>query len=174
MSPDVPEQMVPLENYYYGTIESLDASPPKVKLNMKCPFCKSTFDNNILLQNHLFKHAHNVSNDVYLCRYCLTSVSTANELINHVSACHPGGTKFDNGFACLICEIHYMNPFVLGKHMSKEHIPHELPYQCGSCAFRCSNHKQVIDHFYLKHDGGSSIQCPFCLKSTIVWSGKLS
>ncbi|XP_045469965.1 uncharacterized protein LOC123677474 isoform X2 [Harmonia axyridis] len=170
VSPDVPEQMVPLENYYYGTIDPLITSSSKVTLNMKCPFCKSSFDNNILLQNHLFKHAHNVSNDAYLCRYCLTSVSTANELIHHVNKCHPGETKFDYGFVCLICEIHYMNPFVLGKHMSKEHIPHELPYQCGSCSFRCSNHKQVIDHFYLKHDGGATIQCPFCLKSTTVWS----
>ncbi|XP_044750190.1 uncharacterized protein LOC123310673 [Coccinella septempunctata] len=170
VSPDVPEQMVPLENYYYGTIDPMETTPQKITLNMKCPFCKSSFDNNILLQNHLFKHAHNVSNDAYLCRYCLTSVSTANELIHHVNKCHPGGTKFDYGFVCLICEIHYMNPFVLGKHMSKEHIPHELPYQCGSCSYRCSNHKQVIDHFYVKHDGGSTIQCPFCLKSTTVWS----
>lgn len=82
-SPDVPEQMVPLENYYYGTIDHY-AKSAKVVLNMKCPFCKSLFNNNIQLMNHLFKHAHNVSQDAQLCRYCLTSVSTANDLLKHI------------------------------------------------------------------------------------------
>lgn len=83
ISPDVPEQMVPLENYYYGTIDNYSKTP-KITLNMKCPFCKSVFDNNILLMNHLFKHAHNVSQDAQLCRYCLTSVPTANDLLKHI------------------------------------------------------------------------------------------
>ncbi|KAJ8950091.1 hypothetical protein NQ318_017816 [Aromia moschata] len=136
-SPDVPEQMVPLENYYYGTIDNY-AKSTKIILNMKCPFCKSLFNNNIQLMNHLFKHAHNVSQDAQLCRYCLTTTS------------HPAETKFDNGFVCLICETQYMNPFVLGKHMSKEHCPS----RCGTCGYRCSNHKQAIDHFYKQHDDG--------------------
>lgn len=83
ISPDVPEQMVPLENYYYGTIENYTKTP-SITLNMKCPFCKSVFDNNIQLMNHLFKHAHNVSQDAQLCRYCLTSVPTANDLLKHI------------------------------------------------------------------------------------------
>lgn len=83
ISPDVPEQMVPLENYYYGTIDNYTKTP-KITLNMKCPFCKSVFDNNIQLMNHLFKHAHNVSQDAQLCRYCLTSVPTANDLLKHI------------------------------------------------------------------------------------------
>lgn len=82
-SPDVPEQMIPLENYYYGTIDNY---PPKtnVTLNLKCPFCKEVFNNNIILMNHLFKHAHNVSKDGQMCRYCLTSLSTANDLLKHI------------------------------------------------------------------------------------------
>lgn len=83
ISPDVPEQMVPLENYYYGTIDTY-AKTPQITLNMKCPFCKSVFENNIQLMNHLFKHAHNVSQDAQLCRYCLTSVPTANDLLKHI------------------------------------------------------------------------------------------
>lgn len=82
-SPDVPEQMVPLENYYYGTIDHY-AKSTKIVLNMKCPFCKSLFNNNIQLMSHLFKHAHNVSQDAQLCRYCLTSVPTANDLLKHI------------------------------------------------------------------------------------------
>ncbi|XP_072383647.1 uncharacterized protein row isoform X2 [Diabrotica undecimpunctata] len=168
-SPDVPEQMVPLESYYYGTIETYTKTPT-ITLNMKCPFCKSVFDNNVQLMSHLFKHAHNVSMDAQLCRYCLTSVATANDLLKHIATSHPAETKFDNGFCCLICETPYMNPFILGKHMSKEHCPSELPYQCGTCGYRCSNHKQAIDHFYKAHDNGPTIQCPFCLKSTTVFT----
>ncbi|CAH2011012.1 unnamed protein product [Acanthoscelides obtectus] len=168
-SPDVPEQMVPLENYYYGTIDTYSKTP-RVVLNMKCPFCKSLFDNNIQLMSHLFKHAHNVSQDAQLCRYCLTSVPTAGDLLKHIASSHPAETKFDSGFVCLICETQYMNPFILGKHMSKEHCPSELPYQCGTCGYKCSNHKQAIDHFYKTHDHGPTIQCPFCLKSTTVFS----
>lgn len=82
-SPDVPEQMVPLENYYYGTNDTYSKTPT-ISLNMKCPFCKSLFNNNIQLMNHLFKHAHNVSQDAQLCRYCLTSVPTANDLLKHI------------------------------------------------------------------------------------------
>ncbi|XP_066251450.1 uncharacterized protein row isoform X3 [Euwallacea similis] len=168
-SPDVPEQMVPLESYYYGTI---DHYPPKtnVKLNLKCPICKEIYNNNIVLMGHLFKHAHNVSKDLQMCKYCLTSVATANDLLKHIASAHPSETKHENGFICLICEAQYMNPFVLGKHMSKEHCPSELPYQCGTCGYRCSNHKQAIDHFYKQHNNGPTIQCPFCLKSTTVFS----
>lgn len=36
ISPDVPEQMVPLENYYYGTIDHY-AKSAKIVLNSKCP-----------------------------------------------------------------------------------------------------------------------------------------
>ncbi|XP_060518575.1 uncharacterized protein LOC132697252 [Cylas formicarius] len=168
-SPDVPEQLVPLENYYYGTISHYQPKT-NITLNMKCPMCKESFDNNIVLMNHLFKHAHNVSTDGQMCRYCLTSAPTANDLMKHIAISHPTETKFDNGFVCLICETQYMNPFVLGKHMSKEHCPSELPYQCGTCGHRCSNHKQAIDHFYNQHDSGPTIQCPFCLKSTTVFS----
>ncbi|RZC37349.1 uncharacterized protein BDFB_009267, partial [Asbolus verrucosus] len=170
-SPDVPEQLVPLENYYYGTINPFQNTKNKVTINIKCPFCKLTFNTNISLMNHLFKHAHNVSNDVQLCKYCLTIVPTGNDLLKHIGTSHPDETKFDNGFVCLICEAHFRNPFILGKHMSKEHCPSELPYMCGTCSFRCSNHKQAVDHFYQQHDHGTTIQCPFCLKSTTIFSG---
>ncbi|KAJ3653324.1 hypothetical protein Zmor_012581 [Zophobas morio] len=170
-SPDVPEQLVPLENYYYGTITPPQENRTKVTISIKCPFCKLTFNTNITLMNHLFKHAHNVSNDVQLCKYCLTIVPTANDLLKHISSSHPDETKFDNGFVCLICECHFRNPFILGKHMSKEHCPSELPYLCGTCNFRCSNHKLAVDHFYQQHDYGTTIQCPFCLKSTTIYSG---
>lgn len=60
---------------------------------------------------------------------------------------HPSETKHDNGFACLICETPYVNPFILGKHMSKEHCPSELPYQCGTCGYRQVTHFLVPNCF---------------------------
>lgn len=164
--------MVPVENYYYGTLTPTQQIPKnKITLNQRCPFCRATFNTNITLMNHLFRHAHNVNSDVQLCKYCLTIVPTADDLTQHVNTSHPDETKFDNGFVCLICETPFRNPFVLGKHMSREHCPSELPYMCGTCNQRCSNHKQAIDHFYQQHDYGNMIQCPFCLKATSVFSG---
>lgn len=85
---------MPLENYYYGTIDNY---PPKtnVVLSLKCPFCKEVYNNNIVLMNHLFKHAHNVSKDGQMCRYCLTSVPTANDLLKHIGEYM--SVRIDNG-----------------------------------------------------------------------------
>lgn len=54
--------------------------------------------------------------------------------------------------------------------MSKEHISSELPYNCGGCGYRCSSHKQIIDHFYMDHNGGVLVQCPYCLKSMSLYT----
>lgn len=39
VSPDVPEQMVPLENYYYGSIAGVNNNG-RVVLNLKCSMCR--------------------------------------------------------------------------------------------------------------------------------------
>ncbi|KAF2881666.1 hypothetical protein ILUMI_24523 [Ignelater luminosus] len=172
ISPDVPEQMVPLENYYYGTIEGHDPhANMKIGWNIKCSMCKSHFSNNIKLMNHLFSHAHSITGGIQQCRYCLSSVGSQEGLAKHIITSHPYETRFQDGFVCVICETRFPNSFSLGKHLSKEHVPSELPYQCGTCNFRCSSHRQAIDHFYNAHDSGITIQCPFCLKATSVWSG---
>lgn len=169
MSPDVPEQMVNLENYYYGTIEVAQENPtPKIGYNIKCTMCKSHFSNNLRLMNHLFSHAHSITGGIQQCRYCLSSVASPEGLAKHIITSHPSETRFQDAFICIICEARFANSFSLGKHLSKEHLPAELPYQCGTCGFRCSSHRQVIDHFYKEHDNGSTIQCPFCLKSTTI------
>ncbi|KAL1500887.1 hypothetical protein ABEB36_006308 [Hypothenemus hampei] len=167
---DEPEYMVALESYYYGTIDGNPTKANAIKLNVKCPLCKDPFTNNIQLMNHMFRHAHNVSKDGQMCHYCLVTVETTKELFSHIGLAHPSETEHVAGYVCLICEVQYKNLFVLGKHMSKDHCPAELPYKCGTCGFRCSNHKDVIDHFYKQHDNGGTIQCPFCLKSTNISS----
>ncbi|XP_031342843.1 uncharacterized protein LOC116170521 isoform X2 [Photinus pyralis] len=169
ISPDVPEQMVHLENYYYGTIQGTQQnSTPKLGYNLKCTMCKSHFSNNIRLMNHLFSHAHSVTGGIQQCRYCLSSVGSPEGLAKHIVSSHPSETRFQEAYICIICETRFANSFSLGKHLSKEHVPAELPYQCGTCSYRCSSHRQVIDHFYSEHDNGSTIQCPFCLKSTSI------
>ncbi|KAK5645646.1 hypothetical protein RI129_004110 [Pyrocoelia pectoralis] len=172
ISPDVPEQMVHLENYYYGTIQGTQQNTtPKLGFNLKCTMCKSHFSNNIRLMNHLFSHAHSVTGGIQQCRYCLSSVGSPEGLSKHIVSSHPSETRFQEAYICIICETRFANSFSLGKHLSKEHVPAELPYQCGTCGYRCSSHRQVIDHFYNDHDNGSTIQCPFCLKSTSICTG---
>lgn len=171
-----PVAMVPLESYYYGTMEG-DANNPlaqKVTLNVRCCVCKVPYTNNLQLLDHLLAHAHNISAKAAQtqCKYCLASLATVTDLNKHISEAHPIQTKtYSNShLACVICEIRFNSVYMLGKHMSKEHVPLELPYQCGTCNFRTSSHRQVIDHFYTEHNGATTVQCPFCLKSTTVWS----
>lgn len=169
-SPDIPEQMVPLENYYYGTIPGSINVNKKVTFNLKCCLCRATFSNNIKLMMHMFAHAHSVAPGSHQCRYCLTSSTTLEGVNKHIQTSHPSETRFGEVYACVICESKFQNPYSLGKHLSREHYPAELPYVCATCGFRCSSHKLTIDHFYKEHDGSSNIQCPFCLKSTTVCS----
>ena len=44
------------------------------------------------------------------------------------------------------------------------HHPSEMPYRCETCDYRTSSHKDVIDHYYLKHNKSDGLQCPYCLK----------
>ncbi|XP_022904373.2 uncharacterized protein [Onthophagus taurus] len=169
-SPDIPEQMVPLEHYYYGTIDAPEGRAPKItNVVYKCGMCKSQFTNNIKLMLHLFHHISS-SNIKFLCKYCLVQFNSAELLEKHIQKSHPNDTKVDEIFVCVICEGKFYNPYSLGKHMSREHVPSELPYQCLTCRMRCSSHRQAVDHFYEKHDGGTSIQCPLCLKCMSVYS----
>lgn len=172
--PDMP--MVPLENYYYGTLKGDPSNPlaAKVTLNVKCCVCKTPFTNNIQLLDHLLAHAHNIPSNktTSQCRYCLAHLPSTEELNKHIADVHPVETKSVNNphLACVICEVRFLSVYMLGKHMSKDHVPLELPYQCGTCGFRTSSHRQVVDHFYKEHNGATTVQCPFCLKSTTVWS----
>lgn len=168
--------MVPLESYYLGTLEGDPKHPlaQKVILNVRCCVCKVPYTNNIQLLDHLLAHAHNIpaKNAHTQCRYCLASLPTVQELNKHIGEMHPIETRSFStpSLACVICEIRFNSVYMLGKHMSKEHVPYELPYQCGTCNYRCSAHRQIIDHFYKEHNGATTVQCPFCLKCTTVWS----
>lgn len=168
--------MVPLESYYYGCLNGDPSNPlaQKVTLNVRCCVCKVPYVNNIQLLDHLLAHAHNISAKAALtqCHYCLASLATIEDLNKHIGETHPNETKpfGSSQYTCIICEANFTSVYMLGKHMSKVHVPLEMPYQCGTCNFRCSCHRQVVDHFYKEHNGATTVQCPFCLKSTTVWS----
>lgn len=170
-SPDLPQQLVPLENYYYGTIPG---SPVKTKqevvLNFKCPICKIHLTNNIKLMDHLFTHNLNTQKLSHQCRYCLRCFVNKEVLQSHITSIHPLETHLDSLYVCMLCDFRTNIRYNLGTHMTQTHVPSELPYLCGTCGYRSSSHRKTVDHFYLTHDGGSTIQCPYCLKSTTVVS----
>ncbi|XP_017774857.1 PREDICTED: uncharacterized protein LOC108561434 isoform X1 [Nicrophorus vespilloides] len=173
---DIPEQMVPLEHYYYGTIEAgLKEKPEHFDQILKCLICKQQVSNNIELMLHYFKHAQNISMCSTQCHYCLAVPSANEDIETHIQQQHPNTTKVGSSFVCIICESSFPNVYDLGKHLSKIHGPSELPYQCDSCLYRCSNHKQIIDHFHQVHKHESILQCPYCIKTvSLLYNGRFS
>ncbi|KAL6263265.1 hypothetical protein P5V15_006065 [Pogonomyrmex californicus] len=65
---------------------------------------------------------------------------------------------------CAICEEKFGKSKSLIDHLTLMHYPSEMPYQCESCGYRTSSHKDVIDHYYETHEKGEGLQCPYCLK----------
>ena len=55
-------------------------------------------------------------------------------------------------------------------HMTVSHCKSEMPYLCQVCGFRCSFHKDIIDHFQEAHDRTDKLQCPRCLKTYNLFS----
>lgn len=161
------DKQIPLENYYYGSINGGPASNERFLQEIRCTLCKKSCKNNVELMDHLFSHATSSNSFVrqYQCRYCLTCFKQAETLNSHITNIHPVETKTAFAFACLICYHKAKSSITLGKHMANVHVPSELPYMCQICSFRCSYHRDVVNHFYSKHTGGSLLQCPFCLKT---------
>lgn len=158
----IPKQLTSLESYYYGTVEC-DPVVEEVELNVKCPICQKVYGTNTDLMLHLFRH---VATADYFCKYCLMDCGSKHNLYTHLELKHAIETKAGRFFNCLICHDKFNSVVVLGKHMSIEHSPSELPYHCGSCEYKSSSHKAIIDHFYKKHRKQAILQCPFCLSIT--------
>lgn len=57
--------------------------------------------------------------------------------------CHEKGS-----LACLICREVNRDRTLLILHMHHNHTELELPYRCGICHFRASQHNVVVDHFH--------------------------
>lgn len=170
------EKLVPLENFYYGSLAGDHYVADFYPHEIKCTLCnKKACKNNIEMMDHLFTHAVNTTGIVgkqFQCRYCLTIFKQEDSLNTHIQLAHPVETKLASTYACLICTYKSKSNVALAKHMTANHVRSELPYKCEVCGFRTSAHRDIINHFYKVHIGGSQLQCPFCLKTVSMMKQK--
>ncbi|XP_058446535.1 uncharacterized protein LOC131427400 [Malaya genurostris] len=172
--PEEKEELVPLESYYYGQLDTVDTEVKEgaepADFNVTCPECPTTFRNNVDFQDHLFRHANPIQDGQVQCRYCLENWGTEDALKKHTILIHSLETKNSvaSTFNCLICEQRFGTTQMLASHLQKNHLQMELPYKCAGCDYKSSSHHLTIDHFYQKHNQSGLIQCPFCLKMTLV------
>ncbi|XP_039279025.1 uncharacterized protein LOC111049879 [Nilaparvata lugens] len=160
-------EMVNLESYYCGTIPGdgdLIKQEKKGPLNMKCCACRLVFETNIELMTHLIGHA--MSEEKYVsnqpqCRYCLKYFNSELLLQSHLDEAY---AKTGTTLMCTICEEKFRDRTTLILHMHRNHYHLELPYECGICGFRSSQHTAAVDHFYQVHSNSEKVQCPYCLK----------
>lgn len=172
--PEEKEELAPLEPYYYGQYEppgtEVKEGAEPIAFNVTCPECPTTLRTNTEFQDHLFRHANPVPEGHLQCRYCLENWATEDALKKHTVLIHSLETKnsIASSFNCLICEQRFGTTQMLATHMQKNHLQLELPYKCAGCDYKSSSHHLTIDHFYQKHSTSGLIQCPFCLKMTLV------
>ncbi|XP_075218687.1 uncharacterized protein LOC142323218 isoform X2 [Lycorma delicatula] len=169
-----PEERIPLETYYYGTLpgnKSLLEGIKKCKIQVKCCTCGLRIYTNIHLLKHLLVLGCSTSNsckreDVLTphCRYCVIDFPSEPLHQHHVKEVH-----VKPKFICLICEEKFKDRTTLILHMHKIHNELELPYECMICQFRSSERSVVIDHFYEVHYDEEYLQCPFCLLAVRVF-----
>ncbi|XP_054288383.1 uncharacterized protein LOC129004035 [Macrosteles quadrilineatus] len=157
----------PLDSYYYGTkpgAAQILASQKHFDLNMKCGMCNVMVKDNLRMMRHLVGHAFNegsytFSDNSPQCRYCLKDFISDFALQTHVEESHEKGSLL-----CQICREANRDRTTLILHMHKNHCEQELPYRCGICDYRASQHNLVVDHFHQFHKNTDKLQCPFCLK----------
>uniref|UniRef100_A0A1B6CG52 C2H2-type domain-containing protein n=1 Tax=Clastoptera arizonana TaxID=38151 RepID=A0A1B6CG52_9HEMI len=169
-------ELTALEPYYYGTKagDPKDgACDKKREINMKCCVCDLLLKDNISMMKHLIDHAYNEgtylsADPTPICPYCpfkLAGFPSDFALQNHIEENH---LKNSAKLLCLICEEKFRDRTNLILHMHHNHHELELPYECGICHMRSSQHHVIIDHFYETHKDGDKIQCPYCLKIVAI------
>ncbi|XP_011697131.1 PREDICTED: uncharacterized protein LOC105455472 isoform X1 [Wasmannia auropunctata] len=165
------KEQIQLQELYYATMEgdkNLIVKEPKISLYFKCFLCTTVMRSNTEVMEHMVSHVPpQVPGQLELsvCRYCCTPLSSQHQLRTHVSETHSNFGHSDSIMVvCAICEEKYGKSKSLIDHLSLMHYPSEMPYQCESCGYRTSSHKDVIDHYYKIHEKGEGLQCPYCLK----------
>ncbi|KAK2589003.1 hypothetical protein KPH14_001852 [Odynerus spinipes] len=168
---DNKSEHIQLQKYYYGTMEgykTLLMKENKSSLYFKCFLCTAIMRSNTEIMEHMVSHVPPQVPDQSespVCRYCCTAFSSQHQMVTHVSETHSTfGKSAGDMVVCAICEHKFGNSNLLINHLSTMHSPSEMPYRCGSCSYRTSSHKDVIDHYYQVHEKGEGLQCPYCLK----------
>ncbi|XP_032529674.2 uncharacterized protein LOC116779482 [Danaus plexippus] len=163
------DDTVSLERFYYGrTTEGLAEN---IAIAVQCPACQVEFNESMSLCVHLCGHVSRRAAGV-LCVFCQSMFDSEAELSEHLKCSHPVDTKSPELFtyACLICEVRFAAVLTLAAHMQKAHCPRELPYSCGSCPYRASAHRSLLEHVMNKHRRSDKLVCPHCLKMIPVYA----
>lgn len=168
---DPGKDKIPLQEYYYATMEGdkiLLLREYKCSLHFKCFLCTVTMRSNTEVMEHTISHVPaqvpEQSNSP-VCRYCCTAFSSQHQMTTHVTEAHSNFGHSDSDMVvCAICEQKFGNSGLLINHLSSMHCPSEMPYECETCGYRTSSHKDAIDHYYRVHEKGVGLQCPYCLK----------
>ncbi|XP_052746971.1 uncharacterized protein LOC112055572 [Bicyclus anynana] len=168
-----PEETVSLERFYYG--QTKEDAVDNIAIAVLCPICHVEFNESLPLMEHIFKHlvpSPAGCDAAPQCRYCLARFATDDEVASHLNSAHPIGTKAPDVFtyACLICEVRFAAVLTLATHMQKTHMPRELPYACGACAYRSSAHRATVDHQRACHRRAAALCCPHCFKVIPVYA----
>ncbi|XP_076064259.1 uncharacterized protein LOC143038648 isoform X2 [Oratosquilla oratoria] len=171
------EKMVNLESYFYGTIKGdpmLGQEPAFGEFN--CHLCPIVSDDNVEFMLHMRQHleaAPVIERDVRkICRYCVKTFSTDEEVDVHANAQH---LMTDTNLRwCRICIESYPSDAALINHMARKHCESELPYRCEVCNYATSFYHDILDHFAEQHKGSPYVQCPFCLNVKTLQPGSVS
>ncbi|KAK9308059.1 hypothetical protein QLX08_001790 [Tetragonisca angustula] len=162
---------IQLQEFYYATMEgdkTLLIKEHKSSLYFKCFLCATILRSNTDVMEHTIGHVPpQVPGQSHspVCRYCCTAFSSQHQMVTHVTESHSNFGHSDSDMVvCAICEQKFGNSGLLINHLSSIHCPSEMPYQCETCGYRTSSHKDAIDHYYRVHEKGEGLQCPYCLK----------
>ncbi|XP_039311217.1 uncharacterized protein LOC105200390 isoform X2 [Solenopsis invicta] len=165
------KEQIQLQELYYATMEgdkNLILKESRTSLRFKCFLCTTIMRSNTEVMEHMVSHVPPQvpgQSELSVCRYCCTPLSSQHQMLTHVSETHSNFGHSDSVMVvCAICEEKFGKNKSLIDHLSVMHYPSEMPYQCESCGYRTSSHKDVIDHYYKSHEKGEGLQCPYCLK----------
>ncbi|XP_014221728.1 uncharacterized protein LOC106648992 [Trichogramma pretiosum] len=167
---DTRPEHLPLQEYFYATMQPEKPLPLKdpITFSFKCFLCSKKMSSNTEVMEHMISHVPARvpgQSDPPVCRYCCTTFSSNHQMNVHISEGHSNFGKSDSDmFVCAICEQKFGSNNLLVNHLSSMHHASEMPYCCHSCGYRTSSHRDVIDHYYEKHDKGKEVQCPLCIK----------
>ncbi|XP_015187397.1 PREDICTED: uncharacterized protein LOC107072179 isoform X2 [Polistes dominula] len=164
-------EQIQLQQCYYATMEgdqNVLLKENKSLLHFKCFLCTAIMRSNTEIMEHIISHVPPQVPDQLefpVCRYCCTTFSSKHQVVTHISEAHSTfGKSAGDMVVCAICEQKFGNSHLLINHLAMMHCPSEMPYQCNTCGYRTSSHKDIIDHYYKIHEKGDGLQCPFCLK----------
>ncbi|XP_052265776.1 uncharacterized protein LOC127868179 isoform X2 [Dreissena polymorpha] len=161
-------KLVPLEEFYYGTLEGdANFTEEKGEFRFKCWYCSKMLYNNVRAMQHIQGHItsskqQNIDlSDLTQCKHCFKQFDTPFEMQTHVEKVHLSNKVL----MCRICEQDFTTSRLLANHMRLSHFPSEMPYLCQLCSFRSSMYSDVVDHFKKKHDSSCNLLCLYCLRT---------